>query len=255
MDPSSIKVRDFIFPISLCRVSDSKQVEFVQCLGTGFYIGRSGLALTAKHVVNIIYPDYNYGLVAMFVDDSNEWTSRNCHIIANHPTEDATLLQIGNLTNISFGLTPCFEPQFSGKDYSLFGYPYINFYEDDSNMSHKGSIIGRPDMIFSKGYIRRRTSFKLPNIRGSELYELSSPAGAGCSGSPIFNIINKSWQAIGIYIADKIQAIGFEHYDKDLNWSLQTIEFGGNLAYATRMDALADWDIRSGLSFRDICGS
>lgn len=94
-----------------------------------------------------------------------------------------------------------------GRDYQLFGYPLDAFYDDISIRYGPEQLIGRPDLIFSKGHIRRRLSCDLgiPNVKSSRFLELSTVAGEGCSGSPIFyTSTSGKWRVIGVYVGEKI---------------------------------------------------
>ena len=106
---------------------------------------------------------------------------------------------------------------------------------------HLGKVLGRPDLIYSKGHIRRRVSWNLLNIKGKSFYELSSAVGSGCSGSPIFSLKNGILYVYGIYVADKYESAIFKGYNKDLEWTIHTVELPSTLGYAVRTDALKDW--------------
>ncbi|AJI74504.1 trypsin-like peptidase domain protein [Francisella philomiragia subsp. philomiragia ATCC 25015] len=236
---NDLKCRDIVFPISLIEKNGNNycQKDF---LGTGFFIGSKGYDLTAQHVVNITL-ESNQFIMAMFVNPAtNKWNVVKIDICDNHPTEDITLLFVEN-RQYQVYTKVLFEKQFSACTYSLLGYPSANLYEDVDCKDECGRVLGRPDLIYSSGHIRRRISFKLPSIKGSGFYELSQPVGQGCSGSPIFKSIGGVWHIIGVYVADKIESVTYKAYDEDLSWSLRTLEFQGALAYAVRMDSVEDW--------------
>lgn len=241
MSTGALKVRDIVFPLILAeqtKVGESKVVSF---LGTGFLIGSEGYALTAAHVVDIKV-EANQAIVALFINkETNKWEIFNADRADTHPTEDVAVLKMRQGTWYKTDVKISFEMQFASFEYQLFGYPCANLYEDVDVKDQFGSVLGRPDLIYSKGHIRRRVSFKLPSIKGNCLYELSEPVGSGCSGSPIFKSKNGIWEVIGIYIADKTESAVFEGYDKDLNWTIQSFELSGSLSYAVRMDAIKDW--------------
>ncbi len=250
MNEESLLVRDMIFPLILCRQNGEGTVELVEFLGTGFLIGNKNYALTAGHVVNVNI-SVNTAIVAMFVGDDCKWRVQDAHIVAIHPKEDIALLLIGGDHTKKPNFQPCLDKQYSGFQYKLFGYPQVNFYENTETRDMCGRVLGRPDMIFSEGHIRRRTSWELLNIKGTQLYELSTPVGKGCSGSPIFRIVNNVWLAVGVYIADQVKTINVEHYDKNLEWKIDFIEFPGELSYATRMDAIENWQVNEHSKFTD----
>ncbi len=234
-------IRDLVFPIALAKKAGTDKFEMVDFLGTGFLIGSKGFALTATHVVDISVPA-NHGLIGMFVDKkTNKWVSWNANVLDTHSTEDVAFLKMDGEHWQETAIRVSFEKQFSGFTYHLFGYPYTNFYEDDETKDCTGRVLGRPDLIYSTGHIRRRVSIRLPGIKGKCFYELSQPIGTGCSGSPIFKVKNGNWEVVGIYVADKTEQVVFECFDKYLNWTIRTFEMPGALAYALRMDDLSGW--------------
>ncbi len=79
-------------------------------------------------------------------------------------------------------------------------------------------------MIFTSGYVRRRISFPILSIKGKALIELSSIAGEGCSGSPLFSIApHQNWQIIGIYLGER------------------TNDRATSVSYAVRNDGFVNW--------------
>lgn len=232
---------DLVFPISLIKINDQNLGELEAFLGTGFLVGSQGYALTAAHVVDVNIPS-GCILAGMFVDKAiNQWKIFPINLVDTHPAEDVALLKFNGDHWKETTIRVSFEMQFSSFEYKLFGYPNANLYEDVDITDNLGRVLGRPDLIYSLGHIRRRVSYSLPGIKGNCFYELSQPVGAGCSGSPIFKSINGIWEVVGIYIADKSVSIPFGAYNKDLEWEIQTIDLPGVLAYAVRMDDLKDW--------------
>ncbi|EHK9000900.1 trypsin-like peptidase domain-containing protein [Vibrio vulnificus] len=241
MSSGDLAVRDIVFPLVLVEAVGGRDAKMVAFLGTGFLVGSEGYALTASHVVDVAVAS-NQAIVGLFVDEkTNKWQMVNADRVDTHPTEDVTLLKMRSEKWYQTDVRVTFEMQFASFEYLLFGYPNANLYEDVDAKDATGAVLGRPDLIYSNGHIRRRTSFSLPGIKGKQLYELSEPVGAGCSGSPIFRSKNKIWEVVGIYIADKTEHVAYEAYDKDLNWTIHTLEVAGSLSYAVRMDALKDW--------------
>jgi trypsin-like peptidase len=237
----NLAVRDIVFPLILAEEVKPGESKMVSFLGTGFLVGSKGYGLTASHVVDIkVAP--NQAIVGLFIDETtNKWKIFNADRADTHPTEDVTLLKMRGWTPLQTGVSVSFEMQFASFEYLLFGYPNANLYEDVDARDATGAVLGRPDLIFSKGHIRRRTSFALPGIKGKQLYELSEPVGAGCSGSPVFRSKNGVWEVVGIYIADKTETIVFETLNENLDKTMEFIEVAGSLSYAVRMDALKDW--------------
>lgn len=84
--------------------------------------------------------------------------------------------------------------------------------------------IGRPDMIYLQGYIRRSTNHPIQKIRGKSFFELSQIGGTGCSGSPIFKIDQfKKWRVMGVYVGERLN------------------DRGTSVSYAVREDAIREW--------------
>jgi hypothetical protein len=230
-----------VFPIALAEKVGENEVKMVQFLGTGFLFGSKGFALTAAHVVDFKVAE-NQAIIGMFINEAtNKWTSFNANICDIHPTEDVALLMMGGEHWKDTTIRISFEKQFSSFEYKLFGYPNANLLEDVDSRDEYGRVLGRPDLIYSAGHIRRRTNFSIPGIKGSCLYELSQPVGAGCSGSPIFKTQNGIWDVVGIYIADKTETVAFNTYNKELEWCIETIEIAGAMSYAVRMDDISEW--------------
>ncbi|MBE8564718.1 S1 family peptidase [Vibrio sp. OPT20] len=241
MSSGDIKVRDIVFPLILAEQVKPGESKMVSFLGTGFLVGSDGYALTASHVVDLkVEP--NQAIVGLFVDKAtNKWQMFNADRADTHPTEDVTLLKMRGWTPFQTDVRVSFDLQFASFEYQLFGYPNANLYENVDARDASGAVLGRPDLIYSKGHIRRRTSFALPGIKGKQLYELSQPVGAGCSGSPVFQSKNGIWEVAAIYIADKTETIAFETLDNNLDKKIEFIEIAGSMSYAVRMDALKDW--------------
>lgn len=234
-------IRDLVFPLALAEKVGEDEVKMVAFLGTGFLFGSKGFALTAAHVVDFKVGK-NQAIIGMFVNEvTNKWTSYNAKVCDIHPKEDVALLKMGGEHWKDTTIKISFEKQFSSFEYKLFGYPNANLLEDVDSRDADGKVLGRPDLIYSAGHIRRRTNFPLPGIKGRCLYELSQPVGAGCSGSPIFKTQNGVWDVVGIYIADKTETVAFNTYNKNLEWGVETINIAGALSYAVRMDDLSDW--------------
>ncbi|MFF4147468.1 hypothetical protein ACFY0A_40660 [Streptomyces sp. NPDC001698] len=64
-------------------------------------------------------------------------------------------------------------------------------------------------MLYSEGHVRRRVSGDgaLPGIRGSRFFELSTPAGPGCSGAPLIarspSQLGPDWHVVGVYVGER----------------------------------------------------
>jgi hypothetical protein len=97
------------------------------------------------------------------------------------------------------------------------------------------NAVERPEIIFSKGYIRRRITRELyPTViyRGTHFFELSEYVGGGNSGAPIIlqsSIGLRQWQFIGIYIGEKSEN------------KISEVNIERNVSYAVRAEAFASW--------------
>lgn len=241
MSIADTPIRDLVFPLILAEKVGEDEIIMVSFLGTGFLIGSKGYALTAAHVVDL-QTKPNQAIVGLFIDKTtNQWTVHNSDTCDTHPSEDVALLKMRGEHWEETTIKVSFEKQFASFDYKLFGYPNANLLEDVDSRDSAGRVLGRPDLIYSAGHMRRRVSFSMPAIKGRCFYELSQPVGAGCSGSPIFTTRDGLWYVVGIYVADKTVSVSFETYNKKLDWVIETIEMPGALAYAVRMDDLSNW--------------
>jgi hypothetical protein len=187
-------IRHYVFPLCNIEVHDDG-LEFKEFLGTGFFIGARGHALTAAHVVrNARQP------AIMMPGQDGGWHGFQVLDAAFHPTEDIALLRIEPLPDdIQWRSIFTLPTIWAGSSmtYFLFSYPESAFWEIVENDMAQG----RPDLIYSEGHIRRRVSgIPLPTIKGSKFLELSQVAGAGCSGSPVIykTVRTDDWQLVGL---------------------------------------------------------
>jgi hypothetical protein len=217
-DVTNRPIRDFVFPVGRI-VGDRFELE-----GTAFFIGGGGLALTAAHVAHALADSQK---VALFVKNE-KWIAIDIIQTEAHPIEDVAIIKIDGSHHSFFRIDA--TPHHSSLEYMLWGYPenVANEVRQLEPPSANGGANIRPDLIYSGGHIRRRISRELPIslMRGVAFYELSSVAGACCSGAPVCAkspFPDKTWKLIGIYIGestgDRTAAVG----------------------YATRMDAVYDW--------------
>ncbi len=212
-------IRDSVFPLALVQ-EDAGHLALTGFLGTAFLIGSRGVALTAGHVLPAV--DSASHVAGLFVDTDSTWRAFPLKGFEHHPSEDVAVLALEGgpwrsflrLTNEHAGQT---------LHYRLFGYP-----EDvASEITVKNRVALRPDLIYSEGYVRRRLSMALPTNRGTQFFELSAPAGRGCSGSPVMKIDQlpaPAWTVIGVYVGEKIN-------DRD-----------ASVGFAVRAEAFCDWE-------------
>lgn len=188
------KVRDFIFPLALAvgdRTDPNAEFRFERYLGTAFLIGNRGFALTAAHVVRGIG---QADLCGIFVHVDSSW---RCFPIAGlecHPTQDVAVVQLqGGRWASPFRFGNRWVG--SASEYHLMGYPADAQLRDDHGLS-------APDLVYLRGYVRRRISRRLKGLTGDAFIELSQPAYGGCSGGPLWTAttIGGPWLLSGMYL-------------------------------------------------------
>ncbi|MCP1289790.1 serine protease [Chromobacterium sp. S0633] len=196
MFKQSGRIRDYVFPLATVEKSGN-DLSVKQVLGTAFFIGNQGFALTAKHVITGCE---SQRICGMLVGDDNGWVGFDVIVRESHPTEDVALIKLAGSSWRSFFRLSNTEEHASCK-YRLFGYP------DDTTqeMVQGGRVAIRPDLVYNEGYIRRRYNGKLPSFQGTSFFELSEVAGTGVSGAPVLKINSSGpWDVIGIYVGEKL---------------------------------------------------
>lgn len=215
-------VRDFVFPIVTVGSTKHKgELGYKSFLGTGFLIGKRGFAITASHVIGGFQKD----IAAMFVSHENAWVAFLIQNIEHHPSEDVCLLKLlGGSWKSPFRMRKEWEGAWH--DYLMCGYPFDVLHEDLSKMDIAHLVAPRPDLIHTKGHIRRRVSMdlKIPGVKGRNFFELSTVAGRGCSGAPVFmQTPERAWDVLGIYVGEKLNDVST------------------SVSFATRVDSFKDW--------------
>jgi hypothetical protein len=194
-------------------------------LGSAFLIGHEGHALTAAHVIPGDTAASPLAVLAVSADAAR-WEVEAVTHVERHPRDDIAVL-FTRAARSSF-LQVSTNPVASSAQYMQFSYPADAAHE----LVQDGRTSFRPDLIYTAGYVRRRmTDIPVPGVRGSRLYELSTLAGPGASGSPVIHVqrVNApmpTWSVFGVYVGERVS----------------TAE--GQLAfvsYAARTDALTDW--------------
>lgn len=218
-------IKDYIFPVS--RVTNNVATntsELKALIGTAFFFGQNGYALTAAHVIDQLDEnrDPEKEQVAGIFNEADNWTSVTIEKMEKHPTEDVGIIKLtGNDWHSFLQITP--QPFFSTYPYECWGYPH-----EVSNelLMLDEEAKPKPDLIFTQGYIRRRISRELfPTMiyRGTSFYELSETFGCGASGGPIIlqsKRTREKWDIIGVYVGEKEK---------------------GNIGYASRSDSFFNW--------------
>lgn len=223
------RIRDFIFPLLLAEV-DGTSHRYRELLGTGFVIGSTGIAITAGHVAKAVLDtegSMERGVVAAFVLDTGSWWSVQAMAAEVHPVEDLAVVQLDNTLQawIPSFLTLAGTDERASCAYQQWAYPQDVLYDIVEN----GVAKERPDLVYFEGYVRRcLTGIPVPAITGTNLFELSTPAGACASGSPLVKTYRpgSDWPVIGIYLGER-------HSDS-----------GAHVGYALREQDIRDWTPR-----------
>ena len=225
------RVRDFVFPL-LSASFNGTEIRFLDLLGTGFVIGSLGCAITAAHVAEKIESvkeqnteQTQFGVVSGFIETDNSWWAVEAVTADIHPTEDVALIQMDNGQQawLPSVIALSESNDTSNLPYQQWAYPQDVLYD----IVHDGKTQERPDLVYMEGYIRRRmTGIPLPAIRGTRLFEVSTAAGPGASGSPLVakpGIGMERWPVTGIYIGER------------------SSDSGDRVGYAARVEDVRDW--------------
>jgi hypothetical protein len=217
--PEPVRMLDHIFPIFDVTETPSS-AELVGYLGTAFLIGRRGFAMTAAHV----FTNMRGNVARAGFPDEVGLRGHAVTAVESHATEDIAILSLASPPLPSRGsIVRITEVEATASfPYQLWGYPEDAAYElVDGNLKNQL----RPDLVYSAGHIRRRmTNVPLPSIRGAHLIELSTVAGAGCSGSPVLDR-RPGWGRglLGIYLGER------------------TNDRATSVGYATRIEHVHNW--------------
>jgi hypothetical protein len=100
------------------------------------------------------------------------------------------------------------SPEFSSLDYHMWAYPDLAAQEIGLLPQPDGVLGFFPDLVFLKGYVRRRLSreLHLSVFRGDRFYEVSEVGGACCSGAPLISartLGGSTWRVFGVYIGEE----------------------------------------------------
>ncbi|WP_156465581.1 hypothetical protein [Methylobacterium sp. Leaf106] len=223
-------IRDFVFPIGV--VINNRFL----LRGTAFFIGDKGFAITASHVIDQLHFDDDKNryvgsdIVGLFINEAAKWEAVGIIGAEKHPDEDVAIIKMDGAFQSIFQVTPSQEN--SSCEYDLWGYPERVAHEIRAlatNAEEAKHMIS-PDLIYSRGYIRRRISRSLGSsiYIGRFFYELSAVAGACCSGSPIIArplVANAPYRVIGVYIGEETAgqpAVGYAtRFDDIKSWMPQ----------------------------------
>ena len=146
--------------------------------------------------------DYDVSAAA-FVDDKDRWAPIRIVAGEKHPQEDVAIVRLQKPPWSSW-LTVTGSSGHQACEYDAWGYP-VSVAESAATFEEAG--LERPELIYTRGYVRRRISRELPIsiFRGSAFYELSQQGGAGCSGGPVImrtSLGQSMWKVFGVYVAE-----------------------------------------------------
>lgn len=216
-------------PILEVQRDDEGGVSYKSLLGTGFRLGDSNRFLTCAHVID--RQEYVIG----FIHDDG-WVALESEVLSVHQELDIAILEIrmDHLPPSPFVISRS-NPN-SALDYHCWGYPADHLH-DYGILNSDGITSQVPELIFTKGYVRRRFSHTLPGLRGAQFIELSEVAGNGCSGAPIIQIKTPYQKppihtVIGIYTGERVIS---EMNEDGMLVAKQ------RLGYATRLDGVFEW--------------
>jgi S1-C subfamily serine protease len=214
-----IKVRDFVFPVVTTTTGQSG-IDLTGYMGTAFLIGTRGFALTAAHVLDEAVESTQWG--GMFYDRAQAGQFVPCTSFERHPTEDVAVLKIANYSPSFFG-PPSALPNAS-LEYEGWGYP------SDAAEWVGGVVV--PDLVYHRGYVRRRFSKAVQGLIGSRFLELSEPIFPGASGGPVVTrrrLPGNRWELIGVFAG-----VLARPYNHDPN-------LVSTVGYGTCLSAVTDW--------------
>ena len=185
-------------------------------LGTAFLVASTpGFAMTAAHVLqgapgskplgpHVRVADLSAGATtSLLLHREDRWRPLVVLAWEKHPTEDLALLTFhdsdGNLPTPSLDVTA--DPVPISTTYALLGYPDDEYW----SLQEPGKV--DLSLTYSEGHVRRhRQPGPLPGPRGTDILELSTPAGGGGSGAPVFARVAASQVPIpvsAVYIGER----------------------------------------------------
>ncbi len=204
-------VRECCFPIWCVNPkgfeSGNVSIENGKYLGTGFFITKNGIALTAGHCVPSIV-DLDGDLLAAIVWDGREYKAHKIVSAFQANAADISILKV-EISGAKW-LDLDFDEKYMGEDLSTFGYP--------------ANGTGSCEVRTFKGYITQSSRF----------YELNFPAPKGLSGSPV---VAEKYRVVGVLtgnskseqIEDQVEEIITQSNEKEV---IKIIESKSIMNYA-----------------------
>jgi hypothetical protein len=215
-------VPDYIFPLIKAKRNGTGYI-YEELIGTGFFIGQNGYAITAGHVIDQLTDGYNEETDAILILlHSSKWHPYEIDVYEKHPTEDVGIIKIKSNKKWKSIFVISSKSEYSSCQYDCWGYPHDiakELKQLDENAQE------RPELIYTEGYVRRRITRELyPTIiyKGRHFYEISEIVGGGNSGGPLILRTSRGkdkWEVFGLYIGEN-EKVG----------------------YAVRAEAFCDWE-------------
>jgi hypothetical protein len=146
-------VRDYVFPLLHAEADEEGGHSYRALLGTGFFVGGNGFALTAAHVARKITDlsrAAKSGAVGAFVSEDGSWWSAQVMDVECHPTEDVALIRLDDTQQ-------SWKPSIvvlagtdvrSSSHYMQWAYPMDVIYD----IVDQGVAKPTPDLVYFEGY-------------------------------------------------------------------------------------------------------
>jgi len=210
----SDKIQDYIFPLikSKRNLIEGGYI-YHELIGTGFFIGKNGFAITAGHVVDQLLENHNAetDAITILLQEYPNWLAFEIEKYEKHASEDVGIIKIKSEQEWNSILQVTDSPQNGSCEYNCYGYPHeiakeLQLLEENA--------LDKPELIYTQGYVRRRISRELyPTMiyRGKQFYELSETVGGGNSGGPLIlktSIGKSKLEVFGIYIGEN-EKVGY----------------------------------------------
>lgn len=188
-----------VFPIAIGEQSPTGDVRWDALLGTGFSISDDGWCLTAAHVLEGVL-----GHVFAAFPAGNEWRAFTIAQVESHPTEDLAVFRVVGRQLAPFcGWVP--GQCHASREYFAFGYPHDLLKDHGRPQGPYGAVPDRPELIISRGHVRRRYSHPTPGLRGMAFAELSDWVAQGGSGGPV--TCHGTRNLIGVYLGHRCESL------------------------------------------------
>jgi Trypsin len=207
-------VQDHIIPLIKSK-KNIQQNGFIyhELIGTGFFIGSKGYAITASHVIDQLLENHSgeTDAINVLLQKYPAWFAFEIDQYEKHPTEDVGIIKIKSDQQWRSNLVLLRDPQYACCEYNCWGYPH-EIAKELQLLEHNAPE--RPELIYTQGYVRRRITRELyPTMlyKGKQFYELSEIVGGGNSGGPLIMSQSRGktkWEVFGIYIGEN-EKVGY----------------------------------------------